>query len=427
MNMRLLTLPLAILCFGLLPSKTPAQSVTVDLLFEDFESGTFPPDGWYHFVNGSSTRGWGTGSKLRGTAAFHDDHLNSNDNLLVTPPMSFFAYSGGQAWLHFLQSTAFASFRDYHLVEVSLDGGATFQTIWNDTGADAAFASVDLDLSAYAGMTGVIIAFRYIGDNADQWWVDEVKINDISGNVIEIANNPANGHSYYLLAPSSWTEAQTAAQELGGNLVTIDDSAEHVWIVDNFGTDLWGNNRAIWIGLNDKTTEGVFEWIDGSTSTYTAWGQNEPNGNTAGEDHGYLIPHDQYLMGDLINIEYGSGNGGALYGLVEKASPMPIYSIANLTSPGTATMTIENCEATDKAMVGYSLSGSGPSTTAFGNVDMSPPIQRIGPFVPNAAGDIIKNINIPIGLSGATLWTQTLVIKSSGSSILTNSLAIPFP
>ena len=78
----------------------------------------------------------------------------------------------------------------------------------------------------------------------------------------------------------------------------------------------------------------------------------EPSSNTADEDHVFLMPNDQFLMGDLKNVEYGGAIGGALYGLVEKSSPMPVYSIINLTSPGTATMTIENCEATDKAMKG---------------------------------------------------------------------------
>ena len=427
MNIRLCIPCIALLCIGFFPTKVGAQSITVDLLFEDFESGIFPPDGWFHLLNGTSTDGWTTASNLRGNAAFHDDHFFNNDNILVTPPLNFVPYAGGPAWLHFLQSTIYFGYRDFHYVEVSIDSGVTFQTIWSDTSPDTAFGSVDLDLSAFAGMNPIFISFRYVGNDADRWWVDEVKVNDISGNVIEIANNPANGHSYYLLAPCSWTEAQATAVELGGNLVTVDDNAEHVWIAANFAVDAWGTTRAIWTGLNDRNTEGTFEWVDGSSSTYRKWAPGEPTAQSADEDHVFFMPNDpQFRMGDLKNVEYGGNIGGALYGLVEKEIAMPVYSMTNLVSPGTATLMTENCEPTDKCMFGYSLYGSGPTTTQYGNVDMSPPFGTIPPIFANSSGQVIKNVNIPSGLSGVTLYTQALVLKASGSPILTNSLAIVF-
>ena len=39
----------------------------------------------------------------------------------------------------------------------------------------------------------------------------------ISGQVI----NPMNGHAYYLLAPSRWTDAENVAVSLGGHLATF--------------------------------------------------------------------------------------------------------------------------------------------------------------------------------------------------------------
>ena len=32
-----------------------------------------------------------------------------------------------------------------------------------------------------------------------------------------------------------------------------------------------GNGQTIWIGLNDLTTTGVYEWSDGSAATYLEW------------------------------------------------------------------------------------------------------------------------------------------------------------
>ena len=47
--------------------------------------------------------------------------------------------------------------------------------------------------------------------------------------------NPSNGHVYYLLPPSSWQEAEAAAQALGGHLASINDASEQDWVFSMFG------------------------------------------------------------------------------------------------------------------------------------------------------------------------------------------------
>ena len=39
-----------------------------------------------------------------------------------------------------------------------------------------------------------------------------------------------------------------------------------------------------WIGLDDKSNEGVFVWIDGSDLEWANWGSGEPNDYGSGED-----------------------------------------------------------------------------------------------------------------------------------------------
>ena len=58
-------------------------------------------------------------------------------------------------------------------------------------------------------------------------------------------------------------------------LVTIDDAAENTWLdgrIDSYagGTVRW------WIGYNDVTVEGYWDW-DGPYSSYINWATNEPN------------------------------------------------------------------------------------------------------------------------------------------------------
>lgn len=85
--------------------------------------------------------------------------------------------------------------------------------------------------------------------------------------------NPTTGNQYFLTtALSSWTEAQSEAVAVGGNLVTINDVEEQKWLLDVFG-----GTELLWIGLTDQQTEGVWQWNSGDNVTYTNWTPNEPN------------------------------------------------------------------------------------------------------------------------------------------------------
>ena len=40
-------------------------------------------------------------------------------------------------------------------------------------------------------------------------------------------------------------------------------------------------NGDCWIGLNDASSEGTYVWVDGSESTYRAWGSGQPYSGTS--------------------------------------------------------------------------------------------------------------------------------------------------
>ena len=47
--------------------------------------------------------------------------------------------------------------------------------------------------------------------------------------------------------------------------------------VNNIVIDYRQDSSGAWIGLHDKTSEGRFEWTDGSPVNYTMWRPGEPN------------------------------------------------------------------------------------------------------------------------------------------------------
>jgi hypothetical protein len=106
--------------------------------------------------------------------------------------------------------------------------------------------------------------------------------------------NSANGHIYYMLAPSSWLDAEAEAVSLGGHLVTINDALENQWVLDTFGSiaiatssepDTW-----LWLGFTDLQVESSWQWTTGDPVTYTNWGFSEPSQTSSGEDYAAMTP-----------------------------------------------------------------------------------------------------------------------------------------
>ena len=89
----------------------------------------------------------------------------------------------------------------------------------------------------------------------------------------------------------SWSDAQTTCDTYGYHLLTIDDDTENGWAddtADTYSTSKW------WIGLNDRTTEGTFEWEDGSTVSYTNWQSGEPNNGSGGSGNEDCVQLNRY-------------------------------------------------------------------------------------------------------------------------------------
>lgn len=96
--------------------------------------------------------------------------------------------------------------------------------------------------------------------------------------------NPSNGHSYYLIGTHiggglydgmTWADAQAQAVLLGGNLATINDAGENSWVWNVFSIQPRVSN--FWIGINDLSAPGVFQWASGQSPAYTNWSPGEPN------------------------------------------------------------------------------------------------------------------------------------------------------
>ncbi|XP_015227054.1 PREDICTED: macrophage mannose receptor 1-like [Cyprinodon variegatus] len=93
---------------------------------------------------------------------------------------------------------------------------------------------------------------------------------------------PYNGHCFHLQRNTmSWPDAQRECRKEGGDLVNIRNVEDQSFVISQLG---YASNDELWIGLNDRTTEGLFDWSDYTTVTFTSWGFGEPTVSIESED-----------------------------------------------------------------------------------------------------------------------------------------------
>ncbi|XP_019969273.2 macrophage mannose receptor 1b [Paralichthys olivaceus] len=93
---------------------------------------------------------------------------------------------------------------------------------------------------------------------------------------------PYNGHCFHLQRSlQTWSNAQIECRKERGDLVSIRNLEDHSFVISQLG---YASHDELWIGLNDRKTEGLFDWSDHSTVSFTSWEYGRPVVATEGED-----------------------------------------------------------------------------------------------------------------------------------------------
>ncbi|KAM9623064.1 brevican core protein isoform 6-T6 [Morphnus guianensis] len=91
----------------------------------------------------------------------------------------------------------------------------------------------------------------------------------------------------------SWEDAETQCRHYGGHLATILTPEEQDFINDQY-------REYQWIGLNDRTIEGDFQWSDGSPLLYENWHRGQPDSYfLSGENCVVIVWHDGGQWSDV--------------------------------------------------------------------------------------------------------------------------------
>ncbi len=135
---------------------------------------------------------------------------------------------------------------------------------------------------------------------------------------------------------------------------------------------------------------------------------------------------DDFRFNEL-RIQSGSG---AVTGLsvddLELSTPTfgPVYSVTNAVAGAVATFQVGGCTPGTPVLIGWSTAGPGPTSTPYGDVDMTMPIGRLPKLTADASGNAGLNATVPPALQGLTVWTQVLNLTGPGTGLLSNSLVV---
>ncbi|MHC4380242.1 MAG: choice-of-anchor J domain-containing protein [Planctomycetota bacterium] len=375
----------------LLLSASPLAAQTT-ILSEDFSGGTFPPLGWTEDRVGPNQNGWERASSAR---AWHEDFTGSTtENYLITPAMDLSGMT--EVYLHFSGESYYTNYRANHPnsvgdgisdVQISTNGGLSWTVLWTDTSLNNNDTySPTVDISTYAGLTNVQIAFYFYGTFAQEWWIDDVVVDDTPVPVLANIVNPNNGHPYFLLGESDFDTAQAMAISLGGS------------------------QRDLMIGLNDRSLEGTFTWISGEGELYRNWAAGEPNnGGAGGEDFVQITSNGQWNDFD------GSGS----FGVVEISEPR--ISTTPLQAGGLTTITVNGLRTDSTVILVFSVNGAGPTNTPYGVLEVD--ADMITPTFPSMGGQFNFSTYIPSNLAGRTLYGQGIQFNSDLTTDLSEAFA----
>lgn len=146
---------------------------------------TSVPTGWTVTNNGTGA-GWvfddpgSRGNETGGTGGFaivdslHDGDTATEDTYLTSPVADLSGMSAPSisfdTWYFGYGSTAD--------VDVSLDGGSTWSSVWSESGTDFLGQSVQIPLPQAAGDSTVQVRFHYTGESSLWWEIDNVLLGD---------------------------------------------------------------------------------------------------------------------------------------------------------------------------------------------------------------------------------------------------------
>ena len=151
-------------------------------------------------------------------AVYHNDDSGSHDSWLVSP--TFDTTTAGMPKLSFYENQNYSSYYDNHEVAYSLDytGDATTATwvvLYSSVGTEDTWVQQTYDLPS---STAVTVAFRYQGNYADEWYIDDVELYDGAVPAMSVSSSTDGSSATFSFAIDNFTVGASGDTGVDGHI-----------------------------------------------------------------------------------------------------------------------------------------------------------------------------------------------------------------
>lgn len=362
--------------------------------FEGAPGANGLPAGWTE--TGLSTDGiWNMGNATAASSAYvtvpaaiqgtnfaytNDDACDCNKSAdrMILPVQNFTGMAGVQMIFDVFLPGVYGG---VGTVEVSTNGGGTWTSISTIATSASWSNDVIVSLSAYAGMTNVMISFKYndMGGWADAMGVDEVRLEQLTVTNPDMTIASTTGSEYTIVPISQITSINLAANvtNVGSASATDANVTVKIYDITNMSTPVQTTtsaNSPVNVGASANLTAGTFT-PPGSIVDYvfqyitTATGDINAVNDTS---YRYLsVTQNVYGRDDsnpTASFGIGAGPSGYLGSKYTFTAATPIDSVwAVFNKPGTSTASGDGVGDSTKFVI-YNVAGGLP-TTVIGQSD----------------------------------------------------------
>jgi hypothetical protein len=229
---------------------TQCEAIVVDAanpFTEGFE-GDWTPLCWESIphIDGTTTRQWTTSSSNIHTGAGAAYSGFYGPIYLVMPDLQL-GTDGNAAQLTFWSYNTYVN--DYDKNSIVLLDGENEVELWSPESVNNSWEEVTIDLTEYMGQT-ISLAFKYEGNNAHGWYVDDVEVTmmkTFTKPIIGYDSAEGNGFNYYLIASPLADDVDPTTLGMitddGGTDVTPETSTYDLYRFDQAEDAEWINYR----------------------------------------------------------------------------------------------------------------------------------------------------------------------------------------
>lgn len=118
---------------------------------------------------------------------------------------------------------------------------------------------------------------------------EETQVEGYTGHLYEFYTLP---ESEWESGPITWQQAERRCEWKGGHLAVIESSTENFLLYSAMEAKGYEN---AYFGYSDKSSEGNWKWVNGTSTAYTNWHSGEPN-NQDGIEH-YAMFYENFQDG----------------------------------------------------------------------------------------------------------------------------------